>query len=188
MGPHQQRGMPWPRILHRSQYRRHHDDLRLHAQLRGPVRRAVNTPDQLGARSGRAAWSQYSGRSAAGVTTDDARRGRRGRRHARARAANGSRTGRWCTSCARQDRVGQANQPEFPASPRRRTRTAWRSSNRRPAPSAGRATVERRAPVRNAFDRGLQAAALKPADFFGNDDVLYLMEDMATGEIRLSIL
>jgi malate synthase len=40
----------------------------------------------------------------------------------------------------------------------------------------------------NAFERGLQAAALKPADFFGNDDVLYLMEDMATGEIRLSIL
>ena len=35
---------------------------------------------------------------------------------------------------------------------------------------------------------GLQAAALKPADYFGNDDVLYLMEDMATGEIRLSIL
>ena len=40
----------------------------------------------------------------------------------------------------------------------------------------------------NAFGRGLQAAALKPADFFGNDDILYLMEDMATGEIRLSIL
>ena len=39
----------------------------------------------------------------------------------------------------------------------------------------------------NAFGRGFQAAALKPADFFGNDDVLYLMEDMATGEIRLSI-
>ncbi len=36
--------------------------------------------------------------------------------------------------------------------------------------------------------QGLQAAALKPADFFGDDDVLYLMEDMATGEIRLSIL
>ena len=42
--------------------------------------------------------------------------------------------------------------------------------------------------VGNAFGRGFQAAALKPADFFGNDDVLYLMEDMATGEIRLSIL
>ena len=40
----------------------------------------------------------------------------------------------------------------------------------------------------NAFGRGFQAAALKPADFFGNHDVLYLMEDMATGEIRLSIL
>lgn len=40
----------------------------------------------------------------------------------------------------------------------------------------------------NAFAQGLQAAALKPADFFGDDDILYLMEDMATGEIRLSIL
>jgi len=40
----------------------------------------------------------------------------------------------------------------------------------------------------NAFAQGFQAAALKPADFFNNDDVLYLMEDMATGEIRLSIL
>jgi malate synthase len=40
----------------------------------------------------------------------------------------------------------------------------------------------------NAFGQGMQAAALKPADFFGNDDVLYLMEDMATAEIRLSIL
>jgi malate synthase len=39
----------------------------------------------------------------------------------------------------------------------------------------------------NAFGQGMQAAALKPADFFGNDAVLYLMEDMATGEIRLSI-
>jgi len=40
----------------------------------------------------------------------------------------------------------------------------------------------------NAFMRGYQAAALKPADAFGDPDVLYLMEDMATGEIRLSIL
>ena len=40
----------------------------------------------------------------------------------------------------------------------------------------------------NAFSQGFQAAALKPGDFFGNDDILYLMEDMATGEIRLSIL
>ena len=40
----------------------------------------------------------------------------------------------------------------------------------------------------NAFGQGMQAAALKGADHFGNDDILYLMEDMATGEIRLSIL
>ncbi|MEZ4750938.1 MAG: isocitrate lyase/phosphoenolpyruvate mutase family protein [Bdellovibrionota bacterium] len=40
----------------------------------------------------------------------------------------------------------------------------------------------------NAFAQGFSAAALKPADFFGDDDVLYLMEDMATGEIRVSIL
>ena len=40
----------------------------------------------------------------------------------------------------------------------------------------------------NALGQGMQAAALKAADFFGNDDVLYLMEDAATGEIRLSIL
>lgn len=40
----------------------------------------------------------------------------------------------------------------------------------------------------NAFEQGMQAAALKPADFFGDDNVLYLMEDMATGEIRASIL
>jgi malate synthase len=40
----------------------------------------------------------------------------------------------------------------------------------------------------NAFSRGFQAAALKPADFFGDEGVLYLMEDAATGEIRLSVL
>ena len=48
--------------------------------------------------------------------------------------------------------------------------------------------AQRRAPVRQRIPARLAAAALKPADFFGNDDVLYLMEDMATGEIRLSIL
>jgi malate synthase len=40
----------------------------------------------------------------------------------------------------------------------------------------------------NAFAQGFQAAALKPGDFFGDEDILYLMEDMATGEIRMSIL
>ena len=40
----------------------------------------------------------------------------------------------------------------------------------------------------NALGQGMQAAALKPADDFGDPGVLYLMEDAATGEIRLSIL
>ena len=40
----------------------------------------------------------------------------------------------------------------------------------------------------NAFLQGQQAAALKPSDFFGDDNVLYLMEDAATGEIRVSVL
>ena len=40
----------------------------------------------------------------------------------------------------------------------------------------------------NAFSQGFQAAALKSADFFDDENVMYLMEDMATGEIRLSIL
>src|SRR4029077_11754802 len=40
----------------------------------------------------------------------------------------------------------------------------------------------------NAFEQGFQAAALKPGDSFGDDNELYLMEDMATGEIRVSIL
>ncbi len=40
----------------------------------------------------------------------------------------------------------------------------------------------------NAYLQGFGAAALKPADFFDDDSVMYLMEDMATGEIRLSIL
>jgi malate synthase len=40
----------------------------------------------------------------------------------------------------------------------------------------------------NAFGRGLSGGRTEARRFLGNDDVLYLMEDMATGEIRLSIL
>jgi malate synthase len=40
----------------------------------------------------------------------------------------------------------------------------------------------------NAFEQGMQAAALKRADLFEDEDALYMMEDMATGEIRGSIL
>jgi malate synthase len=38
------------------------------------------------------------------------------------------------------------------------------------------------------FAQGRQAAALKPADAVENEDVLFLMEDLATAEIRMSVL
>lgn len=40
----------------------------------------------------------------------------------------------------------------------------------------------------NAFAQGFQAAALQPGEDFQDRSVLYLMEDAATGEIRMSIL
>ena len=63
-----------------------------------------------------------------------------------------------------------------------------RGSSRKPHVRGARDLLSVALQYGNAFLTGLQAAALKPADYFGNDDVLYLMEDMATGEIRLSIL
>ena len=171
-------------------YMRHYEDR---------VRRAVNTPDRSAAasRCGRAGWSRTS-RSGpqAGVESGMKRAVAGGR----ARAARG-----------RQRQVGRAledgaHRPAGVGTGRRRT-ISWAArsrrsrytnadadasdccSSRRRAPSAARAICSSVAmQYGNAFGQGMQAAALKPADFFGNDDVLYLMEDMATGEIRLSIL
>ena len=113
--------------------------------------------------------------------------------NARARAASGSPTGRWCTSsgrCGKRPDRTTSSGGQFPRSPTRRpTRTV--SPLLEPAPRTVRGARDLLSVALqygNAFGQGLQAAALKPADFFGNDDVLYLMEDMATGEIRLSIL
>ena len=89
------------------------------------------------------------------------------------------------------DRRGQPAGPRVPAADLypRGSPTACGGSSRRRGPSAARRDLLSVAlQYGNAFGQGLQAAALKPADSFGNDDVLYLMEDMATGEIRLSIL
>ena len=160
------------------------------------VRRAVNTPD----RQGRFALWQGGMEpnipvgSPAGVQA--AWRGRwpaPSANSARARAANGSRTGRWCTSSVLSGRrPGEPNQlgrtfPRLTYAPA----DAEVCSQLEPAPRTirgARDLISVALQYGNAFGRGFQAAALKPADFFGNDDVLYLMEDMATGEIRLSIL
>ena len=108
--------------LHQSQHRRHHDDLRLHAELRGS--RATGGQHArsrtAAARCGRAAWSRTS-RSARRPVSPASMEARGRRRPSassgRAPAASGSRTGRWSTSCARSGREVGAGQPARPRVP-----------------------------------------------------------------------
>ena len=168
-------------------YMRHYEDR---------VRRAVNTPDrrgQLRAVAGRHG-TEHPGRFGGW------RYSRHGRRSpapsassAKARAGSGSPTGKWSTSSGRCGRsAGKDNQLGRPFP--RLTYTDADADGLTLLEAAPRNVRGARDLLSvalqygNAFGQGLQAAALKPADFFGNDDVLYLMEDMATGEIRLSIL
>jgi malate synthase len=160
------------------------------------VRRACSTPDRLGQR---ALWQggmepNIPVGSPAGVTSGMARAVAGAEREQR-EGANGKWVAHWkMVHIVRPvwERVGQQNQMdrEFP----RLTYTAADAADLlllEPAPRTirgARDLLSVALQYGNAFGQGLQAAALKPADFFGNDDVLYLMEDMATGEIRLSIL
>ena len=161
------------------------------------VRRAVNTPDQHGPL--RALAGRHGAEHPGGF--GNRRHARRwsarwpapSASSARAPAASGSPTGRWSTSSGPSGRrSGRPNQlgRAFPPL----TYTADDAAGLtllEPAPRTVRGARDLLSVALqygNAFRQGFQAAALKPADFFGNDDVLYLMEDMATGEIRLSIL
>jgi malate synthase len=168
-------------------YMRHYEDR---------VRRAVNTPD----RSGRFALWQGGMEpnipvgSEAGVASGMARALAGAEREQR-EGASGKWVAHWkMVHSVRPvwERVGQDNQlgRTFP-------RLGYTAADAdallllEPAPRTirgARDLLSVAIQYGNAFGQGLQAAALKPADFFGNDDVLYLMEDMATGEIRLSIL
>ena len=160
------------------------------------VRRAVNTPD----RSGQCALWQGGMEpnipvgSAAGVSASMAR-AVAGAERERAAGASGKWVAHWkMVHIVRPvwDAAGAANQRGrlFPAL----TYTADDAASLRALEAAPRTVRGARDLISvaiqygNAFGQGMQAAALKPADFFGNDDVLYLMEDMATGEIRVSIL
>ncbi|MGD9906517.1 MAG: malate synthase [Vicinamibacterales bacterium] len=160
------------------------------------VRRAVNTPD----RGGRTALWQGGMEpnipvgSPAGVQAGMAR-AVAGAEREQAAGASGKWVAHWkMVHIVRPvwERHGEANQRgrSFPAL----TYTDADAAALRelaPAPRTVRGArdlVSVAIQYGNAFGQGLQAAALKPADFFGNDDVLYLMEDMATGEIRVSIL
>jgi len=165
-------------------------------QYEDRVRRAVNTPDSRGQF---ALWQggmepNIPVGSEAGVTSGMARAVAGADREQR-EGASGKWVAHWkMVHIVRPvwERVGQANQlgRSFP----RLTYTAADAAGLtqlEPAPRTirgARDLISVALQYGNAFGRGLQAAALKPADFFGNDDVLYLMEDMATGEIRLSIL
>ena len=168
-------------------YMRHYEDR---------VRRAVNTPD----RNGRYALWQGGMEpnipvgSADGVADGMARAVAGGEREQR-QGASGKWVAHWkMVQIVRPvwEKVGEANQMgrDFPPL----TYTDVDADGLfllEPAPRTVRGARDLLSvglQYGNAFGRGFQAAALKPADFFGDDGVLYLMEDMATGEIRLSIL
>ncbi len=160
------------------------------------VRRAMNTPD----RNGRFALWQGGMEPNIPVGSEEGvaasmKRAVAGAEREQREGASGKWVAHWkMVHIVRPvwEKVGQANQAgrAFPAL----TYTAEDAaglSMLEPAPrtiAGARDLLSVALQYGNAFLRGFQAAALKPADFFGNDDVLYLMEDMATGEIRLSIL
>ena len=160
------------------------------------VRRAVNTPDS----NGRCALWQGGMEpnipvgSVAGVA-DGMRRAKAGGEREQRAGASGKWVAHWkMVHIVRPvwEEVGEDNQLGREFSPL--TYTAGDADGLvllEPAPRTVRGARDLLSVALqygNAFGRGYQAAALKPADFFGDDDVLYLMEDMATGEIRLSIL
>jgi malate synthase len=168
-------------------YMRHYEDR---------VRRAVNTPD----RNGRCALWQGGMEpnipvgSRAGVEAGMKRAVAGGEREQR-EGASGKWVAHWkMVHIVRPvwERAGQANQLGRPFPPLTYTKEdADGLLLLEPAPRTVRGARDLLSVALqygNAFGQGMQAAALKPADFFGDDDVLYLMEDMATGEIRVSIL
>ena len=160
------------------------------------VRRAVNTPD----RDGRCALWQGGMEpnipvgSARGVQ-DSMTRAVQGAEREQREGASGKWVAHWkMVHIVRPvwEKVGEANQAGRSFPPLTYTdRDAADLFLLEPAPRTirgARNLLSVGLQYGNALGQGMQAAALKAADFFGNPDVLYLMEDAATGEIRLSIL
>ena len=160
------------------------------------VRRAVNTPD----RNGRCALWQGGMETNIPVGTEEGvaagmKRAVAGAEREQREGASGKWVAHWkMVHIVRPvwERAGEENQLARPFPPLTYTEQDARSlALLEPAPRTVRGARDLLSVALqygNAFGQGFQAAALKPADFFGDDDVLYLMEDMATGEIRLSIL
>jgi malate synthase len=160
------------------------------------VRRAVNTPDRAGHH---ALWQggmepNIPVGSETGVE-DGMRRAIAGAEREQAAGASGKWVAHWkMVHIVRPvwERVGKPNQmgrafPPLDYTPEAASKLTELEGGPRTIRGA-RDLLSVGLQYGNAFGRGFQAAALKAADFFGNDDVLYLMEDAATGEIRLSIL
>lgn len=160
------------------------------------VRRAVNTPDRKGN------FSLWQGGmepnipvgSAAGVKTS-MEKALNGAKREQAAGASGKWVAHWkMVHIIRPvwEKVGEINQLGKDFGPLTYTKEDQLALIAlAPAPltiRGGRNLLSVALQYGNAFLQGFQAAALKPADFFGDDDILYLMEDMATGEIRLSVL
>ncbi len=160
------------------------------------VRRAVNTPDANGR------FALWQGGMEANIPVGSAAGVEAGMEKAVAGAEREQRSGasgKWVAHWKMVhivrpvwERAGEANQlgREFPPLGYGEEDAAALALLE-PAPRTVRGTrdlVSVALQYGNAFEQGFQAAALKPADYFGDDDVLYLMEDMATGEIRVSIL
>ncbi|HQZ40238.1 MAG TPA: hypothetical protein PLH72_14475 [Vicinamibacterales bacterium] len=168
-------------------YMRHYEDR---------VRRSVNTPDQLGQ------YALWQGGMEPNIPVGSVAGVKAGMTRALAGAEREQRegaSGKWVAHWKMVhivrpvwEDVGEANQMGRAFPPLSYTAADAASlTELEPAPRTirgARDLLSVALQYGNAFGQGMQAAALKPADFFGNDDVLYLMEDMATGEIRLSIL
>ena len=160
------------------------------------VRRATNTPDRAG---NFALWQggmepNIPVGSATGIE-DSMRRALAGARREQREGASGKWVAHWkMVHIVRPvwEEIGDANQAGRAFPPLTHTeQDAADLFLLEPAPRTirgARNLLSVALQYGNAFGQGMQAAALKPADFFGDDDVLYLMEDAATGEIRLSIL
>ena len=185
-------------VVHQPEHRRDHDDLRLHAQLRGsraPRRQHARSARPVRALAGRHG-AEHPGRLGDRASTRGMERAVAGAEREQREGASGKWVAHWKMVHIVRPGVGagRAGQSARPRRSRRSTYTPEDAAGLmllEPAPRTVRGARDLLSVAMqygNAFGQGMQAAALKPADFFGNDDVLYLMEDMATGEIRLSIL
>ena len=177
-------------LLHQPNIESVGDDLRVYAHLRRPgAARSTRRTSTAGSPCGRRDGADIP----VGSPKECCRQHGKGARGRRARTARAPAASGWPTEMVHivrrsGRRAPRINRPGIPApdlfSGRCRRPDAARAHRGR---YAAQESHQRGAAIRQRVRAGFRAAALKPADFFGDDSVLYLMEDMATGN-RLSIL